>query len=164
MGFDATNPGLFMFLFIKMKRPTSIDRRLGKKHSRAFTLIEILLAIALMGVVMSAMVVGFGGIFEANTEKAARMFVENTVKPNMMQYRMDMGSYPSTADGLEALLNPPSGEKAAYWHGPYADKIPLDPWKNHYQYACPGTHNPRGYDLWSLGPDGIVSEDDIGNW
>jgi len=51
--------------------------------------------------------------------------------------------------------------KAPYMEG---GRLPLDPWGRTYQYRCPGWMNPKGYDVWSLGPDGVVSADDIGNW
>jgi general secretion pathway protein G len=79
---------------------------------------------------------------------------------------MQMGDYPSTADGIQALITPP-GAKADHWHGPYIEggKIPLDPWGEPYQYAYPGTKNKGGYDLWSKGPDKQSgTADDIGNW
>jgi general secretion pathway protein G len=92
------------------------------------------------------------------------MFVQASVKAPLQQYRMHMGSYPSTEEGLNALLDAPGGDKARHWKGPYIDTLPEDPWKNRYQYRFPGQHNPRGYDIWSMGPDGRPSDDDIGNW
>jgi len=125
---------------------------------------EILLVISLMLVLVGVMGLGFGDIFGKNQANAAQMFVKHSLSPNLMQYRMDMGSYPSTADGLNSLIAPPTGDKAERWKGPYADAVPEDPWGNAYQYAYPGTHNKTSYDAWSLGPDGQPSEDDIGNW
>ena len=61
---------------------------------------------------------------------------------------------------------PPAG-KESRWKGPYLEEVPLDPWKQPYQYRYPGSKNingARGYDVWSLGPDGTESADDIGNW
>ena len=84
----------------------------------------------------------------------------------LVVYRIDMGAYPSTDEGLSALLNPPNQNKEK-WKGPYINKPPKDRLGNAYQYAFPGKKNingPRGYDLWSLGPDGIPSHDDITNW
>ncbi len=131
---------------------------------RAFSLMEILLVLALMGVLMGVLAVGFGNVFGTNQAKGAQMFVNHSIKTNLMQYRMDMGSYPSTEEGLDALLQAPDSEKASRWHGPYADEIPVDPWGNAYQYCFPGVHNATGYDIWSLGPDSVQSADDIGNW
>jgi len=81
-----------------------------------------------------------------------------------------MGAYPSTSEGLQALITVPAGN-ADRWRGPYImvkgdqNKILLDPWGNPYQYRYPGIHNTTGYDLWSKGPDGRDgTADDIGNW
>lgn len=126
---------------------------------------EMLLVIGLMGVLMGIMALGFGNIFGQNEVEIAGMFVKQSIKPNLMQYRMNMGSYPSTQEGLDVLLYPPEGDKSARWKGPYADSIPKDPWGNPYQYCYPGVHNKTSYDVWSMGPDGQDgTPDDIGNW
>ena len=68
--------------------------------------------------------------------------------------------------GIKALLQAPSG-KEGKWQGHYIDDLPEDPWGNPYQYRFPGTKNinkSSGYDIWSLGQDGVESADDIGNW
>ena len=74
-----------------------------------------------------------------------------------------VGNYPSTEEGLEALTKKPSDD-ATNWQGPYVKRLSDDPWGNPYQYAFPGEQNPDTYDIWSWGPDGQESEDDIGNW
>ena len=82
-------------------------------------------------------------------------------------FRLDMGRYPSTQEGLAALLQPPSG--ASRWDGPYLSKsvMPLDPWDNPYQYRSPGGGG-RPYDLFSFGADGAPGGEgdgrDISNW
>jgi len=79
---------------------------------------------------------------------------------------MRMGDYPTTAEGLQALITAPAN-KADRWNGPYLqeNKIPEDPWKRPYQYRYPGTHNKNGYDVYSLGPSGQEDEKTIiGNW
>ncbi|MDP8262399.1 MAG: type II secretion system major pseudopilin GspG [Candidatus Ancaeobacter aquaticus] len=78
-------------------------------------------------------------------------------------FELDNTFYPSTAQGLSALyIKPRTNPKPSNWRGPYIRKNILnDPWKNPYQYTCPGEHNRNMYDLYSLGPDGIVSSDDI---
>ena len=76
------------------------------------------------------------------------------------------GDYPSTAEGLQALIAAPAS-KAEQWHGPYFSdsKIPLDPWGEPYVYHYPGVHNPKSYDIYSKGPDKQDgTADDIGNW
>ena len=126
---------------------------------------EMLLVIALMGVLMGVLAVGFGNIFGENEKEMAKMFVRQGIKANLMQYRMNMGGYPTTDEGLKALLDAPDNESAGRWKGPYADALPKDPWGKPYQYACPGVHNKIGYDIWSMGPDKQDgTDDDIGNW
>ena len=77
-------------------------------------------------------------------------------------YYLDNQTYPSTEEGLKALMGKPSSAKD--WKGPYLERKPDDPWKRAYQYRCPGTHNTTGFDLWSTGPREEDSEDDVTNW
>ena len=83
----------------------------------------------------------------------------------LQHYQLDVGGYPTTQQGLQALFIPPSnlpGLNLTKWQGPYLDMAvpPLDPWGKPYQYRSPGVHNPKSFDLWSVGPDGKP----IGNW
>ena len=82
-------------------------------------------------------------------------------------YELDNGRYPTTEQGLKALIIKPTTEPIPdKWRGPYLKKkqIPKDAWVNEYVYVCPGVHNPETYDLSSYGPDEIESKDDINNW
>ena len=123
--------------------------------------------IALIAVLATVAIGNLGGIFGGQQEKVARIFVKQTAKVGLEPYRLDVGNYPTTEQGLEALMSPPEGVKSK-WNGPYLEEIPLDPWGNPYQYKYPGSKNvngPRGYDIWSMGPDGKQGgADDIGNW
>jgi len=75
------------------------------------------------------------------------------------------GFLPTTAQGLDALVNQPSGEPRPREWRQLMDKVPLDPWGTPYNYAAPGTHNPKGFDVWSSGPDRLPGTgDDLGNW
>jgi general secretion pathway protein G len=75
---------------------------------------------------------------------------------------LDNGNFPSTEEGLNALLNKPSSSQN--WNGPYLEKNPIDPWGREYKYRYPGEHRQGGYDLYSLGKDGTESADDAKNW
>lgn len=132
---------------------------------RAFTVLEILVVLAIIGMLVGLTVANFGNILGDSKSSTAEIFVKNSIKIPLQAYSMHMGDYPSTAEGLQALINPPGG-KADRWKGPYfqENKIPLDPWGRPYQYRYPGTHNKRGYDVFSLGQDGAENDDDIGNW
>ena len=96
-------------------------------------------------------------------EETAEMLVTKSYKPGFVRFRQDLGRFPTTAEGLAALVTEPNGGLAS-WKGPYVRAIHPDPWGNQLQYRSPGKHNFDTYDFWSLGPDGIESEDDIGNW
>jgi general secretion pathway protein G len=81
-------------------------------------------------------------------------------------YRLDMADYPTTDEGLNALVAVPrDSDRNDRWQGPYMERLPDDPWGKPYRYAYPGTQNRESYDLWSSGPDGKTgTADDIGNW
>ncbi|MDC0976686.1 type II secretion system protein GspG, partial [bacterium] len=78
-------------------------------------------------------------------------------------FRIDTGNYPTTAQGLDALVTEPQGVRG--WRGPYVEKLPMDPWQQPYEYRFPGTKNKSSFDLFSKGRDQTVgTDDDIGNW
>jgi general secretion pathway protein G len=98
--------------------------------------------------------------------ETARLFVTQTMKLPLNAYRISMGDYPSTSEGIAALVNRPAN-RGERWNGPYIEGgVPVDPWKEPYQYEYPGKKSRTlPYDLWSKGPDKQSgTEDDIGNW
>lgn len=133
-------------------------------RSLAFTLLELLVVVAIIGLL--AGYVGpkyFGQLGKAET-KAARAQIDGIEKA-LDQYRLDVGRYPSTEQGLNALMVQPGG--TSKWLGPYLKKgIPPDPWGRPYLYKSPGGHGD--FDLYSYGRDGSqggTGEDsDITNW
>jgi general secretion pathway protein G len=135
---------------------------------RGFTLIEILVVLAIIALMMGLFVSNVGSLFGGSQVSVAKLMVSQSLKTPLLAYRLQMGDYPSTEEGLQALFTAPAG-KADRWRGPYiADgtKYPLlDPWDQPYEYRYPGTHNKAGYDVWSKGPDKTDgTDDDIGNW
>jgi len=130
-----------------------------------FTLIEMLVVLVIIGLIMA--LVGprvLGYLSDART-KAARLQIES-FSNSLDLYYLDVGRYPTTQEGLIALVKRPSG--ADVWNGPYlkGGTVPTDPWRNAYVYASPGSHG--AYDLMSYGSDGREGGDgaaaDITNW
>lgn len=134
-----------------------------KANRKGFSLLEILIAIALLAAIAALLITNLDRILGGGQKEVARIFVNETIQVPLMSFRVNMGRYPTTEEGLKALVTRPS-EDAVNWQGPYIKEIPLDPWGREYQYRYPGEKNPSGYDVWSLGPSGKEGEDNIGNW
>jgi general secretion pathway protein G len=128
-----------------------------------FTLIELLLVIVILSVLAAIVVPKFTRRSEQAREAAARTDISN-IETSLDAYEIDNGHYPTTEEGLAALVDQPT--TAINWKGPYLKKgVPNDPWGRPYQYVCPGTKSKSGYDLFSYGPDGQEGgTDDIVNW
>jgi general secretion pathway protein G len=133
-----------------------------RRRRRGFTLMEVLLVLAIL-VILGSMV----SIFIIGTQREAfrdaARFQISELETTLDAYRLHVGSYPSTNQGLEALVAPPADlQNPAKWRGPYLKKqIPADPWGRPYQYELMG---PEQYRIWSWGPDGADgTEDDVVN-
>jgi general secretion pathway protein G len=130
-----------------------------------FTLLEIMLVVAIIAILVGSAIVMVGpalGTAQATTVQADI----RSIKTELLMYQSANGSLPTTEQGLKALVEKPSTEPApsGNWRQ-LATEIPQDPWHQDYHYECPGTHNPDGYDLYSIGPDHKPgTADDIGNW
>ncbi len=135
----------------------------GKKSG--FTLMEILLVLGLIGLLVSVVVVNAGSIFGDQKVKMTEMKIKNTLSAPLFKYMTDTGSYPTSEQGLSALLTKPGNDRGR-WRGPYVEggESLLDAWQRDFKYRFPGTGNTGGYDLYSLGADGVESGDDIKNW
>ena len=132
---------------------------------RGFTLIELMLVVVIIGALVAMAVPRLAG----RTESARRGIAEADIKGNislaLRLYEVDNGRYPTSDQGLKALLQQPTSPPIPKsWKGPYLEQDPTDPWQQAYVYKFPGSHPPRDYDLSSLGPDGVESEDDVTNW
>ncbi|MDR2721167.1 MAG: type II secretion system major pseudopilin GspG [Puniceicoccales bacterium] len=130
-------------------------------RSKGFSLIEMLIVLAIIAGITGLLVSNLDSIFGGSKEQMAHIFANEVVKTPLMAYKINIGSYPSTAEGLQALVEAPRG-KEHKWKGPYMESLPKDPWGNDYFYACPGVHNRAAYDIWSMGSPTKGKE--IGNW
>lgn len=120
----------------------------------AFTLIEILVVIAVIAILASLVAPNVFQHVGTARSTTARSQLE-MLATALDAYRLDTGRYPTTEQGLAALTTAPAVDAPPAWRGPYLRRaVPLDPWGNPYVYTAPGANNPAGFDLLSLGADG----------
>ena len=123
----------------------------SRKRVSGMTLIEILVVLVLIGVVLGVVGGNFIGRGEKAKADAARIEI-GQIGQSLDLYKLEIGRYPTTQEGLQALIAAPAG--VSNWNGPYWKKstVPKDPWGNEYKYAAPGQRGP--YDILSWGADG----------
>ena len=135
------------------------------RRPRGMTLIEILVVLVLIGIVMGVVAGNFIGRGEEAKRKAAKIEIEQ-IGQTLDLYKLETGRYPTTQEGLQALISAPAGVNN--WNGPYWKKstLPKDPWGNEYKYTSPGQHG--AYDIVSYGADGKeggeAANKDITSW
>jgi general secretion pathway protein G len=135
------------------------------RRQPGFTLLELLVVMVIIGLLVGYVGPKYFAQIGKSEVKAARAQI-NALDKSLDQYRLDMGRYPTSEEGLAALNTAPAGGNAR-WQGPYLKKaVPADPWGQPYQYRNPGEHGD--YDLYSWGADGKPGGEgeaaDIGNW
>ena len=136
-------------------------RSLG--NEAGFTLIELLVVIIVLGLLVGLVGPRLFGRVGQSKQAAAKAQIE-LLGAGLDGYRLDVGSYPNTSQGVDALQRNPG---VTNWNGPYLKKaVPKDPWGNPYKYRAPGQHGE--YDLWSEGADGTPGGDgenaDVVSW
>jgi len=140
-----------------------MKKRDFKKQQSGFTLIEIIVVVVILSVLAAVIAPKFLGRVGQAQQTAAKADIQNISKA-LALYKLDNYRYPTTSEGLGALVTNPGSAKN--WNQ-YLDKKPKDPWGNDYQYLSPGQKN-NDFDVWSNGADGSSggADDnaDIGNW
>lgn len=137
-----------------------------KVERNGFTLIELMLVVIIISALVAMVMPRLAGRSEQARVAAAKADITANIPTALKLYELDNGNFPTTEQGLQALLTKPSSSPVPInWNGPYLEKKPIDPWGREYQYKSPGTHRPHDYDLYSLGKDGKEgSDDDVVNW
>lgn len=144
-------------------------KRSMRHNHRGFTLIELMVVIVILGILAGLIVPRIMGRPEEARRMKAKVQVES-IETALKLYKLDNGNYPTTEQGLEALVQAPEvGQLARAWReGGYLEKgkVPQDPWGNEYVYLCPGVHGD--YDLTSYGADGEPGgegkDEDVNSW
>lgn len=129
---------------------------------RAFTLLEVLMVIVILGILAAIIVPNFTGTRESAEKKMAKSQVSG-LESDMERFKLDCGRYPEKLE--ELMVKPDDDALAEKWAGPYLKKPAKDPWGRDLNYRSPGEYNQNSFDLWSSGPNGRSGdEDDITNW
>jgi len=136
------------------------------QNMRGFTLIEIMVVVVILGILAALVVPNILGNVDTARITAARQDLK-AIESALDMYRLDNYTYPTSQQGLDALVAQPADPSIRNWRqGGYLKRLPKDPWGNPYQYLYPGTQGEM--DIWSMGADGQTGGEgvtaDIGNW
>ncbi|MCK4343509.1 MAG: type II secretion system major pseudopilin GspG [Phycisphaerae bacterium] len=145
------------------------NKRRVRSRVRAFTLLEVLMVVVIIGLLAAFVVPSFFGAGEGVKIDLTQATIDSGLGGSLKMYRVHMGHYPTEDEGgLMALIEEPEDEELAKkWHGPYLEKVTnlRDAWGNELIYESPGKYNEDGYDLSSAGPDEQEdTDDDLCNW
>lgn len=137
-------------------------------NEKGFTLIELMVVLVIIGILTTTVVLMISDEPDRARVLKAQSDIK-TIETALKMFKIDNGFYPTSDQGLEALIYEPTVGRipTKYKEGGYIESLPLDPWEMPYIYAFPGTHG-RAYDLFTYGADGVEGGDkfneDIGNW
>jgi len=135
-----------------VKKTKSTTSHHSKRH-QGFTLIELLVVLVILGLLAGLVGPRLFGKVDASKVRTAETQVK-MLKGALQTFRLDMGRFPTTQEGLNALWQKPSAEDAKQWQGPYLDEpVPADPWLNPYQYSEQASET-QPFSLYSFGADG----------
>lgn len=160
--FSKDNSGSSLRLF--MKKLNSLQ---GKTQNRGFTLIEIMVVVVILGILATLVVPKIMGRPDEARVVAAKQDIASVMQA-LNLYRLDNSRYPTTEQGLQALVTPPTTEPVPrnYKQGGYLSRLPVDPWGSNYQFLSPGINGE--VDVMSFGADGKAGGEgvnaDIGSW
>src|SRR5947209_20414152 len=140
--------------------------QLNQNPRAAFTLIEIMVFVVILGILAATIIPQFIGTTHDARVSAAKATIAE-LESALERFYIHMDRHPSTEEGLKVLVDPPAGDEKK-WRGPYIKMLRPDPWGNPYQYPYPGARRSSGFDIWSRGADGSDGGEgdgaDIGNW
>src|SRR6266550_9432644 len=123
-----------------------------KENQQGFTLLEIMLVVTIIALLLGTAIYKLAGNVEYARHTRVRADIQG-INTQLKLYESMNGFYPTTDQGLQALVvQPDTDPKPTRWYQLYSE-MPKDPWQTDYVYRCPGTKNPNGYDLYSAGPD-----------
>lgn len=141
------------------------DSKPRAARRRAFTFLEIMFVVVIIGILLAIVGPKLTGKSKKAKIAATQAQLRN-VRMALAEYELNVGEFPTTSQGLKALIERPSEIDEDVWGESYLDtnSIPKDAWGREFQYRCPGEHS-KDYDLWSTGADGLDNtEDDITSW
>jgi general secretion pathway protein G len=135
-----------------------------RAQKRGFTLLEIMLVVMIIALLAGIAIVKMGPALDEAGDATAKAQINN-LSVALLSYRAKGGNYPSTDQGLKALMVRPQTEPVPRAWASLLQSLPKDPWNHDYVYEYPGRHNPDSYDIYSMGRNGKPGDDDdIGNW
>lgn len=135
-------------------------------HQSAFTLIEIMVVVVILGILAATIIPQFIGTTHDAKVSAAKATIAE-LESALERFYIHVDRHPTSEEGLKVLVEAPSGDDKK-WRGPYIKMLRADPWGHPYQYRNPGVHHASSFDVWSRGADGADGGEgekaDIGNW